>query len=110
MDDEMIKSNTIKRGLCEKISVEDLLKIGFKNLQHFTIANSVVFDLGRHKQLILSSAGTPNEMLWICQRSALKDSNITDIICLHNYDFDGYLSVEKVKGFIALIKSSAQDY
>lgn len=46
----------------------DLIEIGFKELPHPTIMNSVIYDLGRNRQLSVGCAGTPNEMIFICER------------------------------------------
>ena len=82
---------------------EDLIKIGFTKISHFTIANSVIFDLGRHRQLSAGCVGTPNEMLFICEIDDVDKTKVTDLVCLHNYDYDGYLTIEKVQKLIEVI-------
>jgi len=82
---------------------DDLLNLNFKEIQHFTISNSLIYNLGRYRQLSVSCIGTPNEMLWVCQIDDKNEKNITDLICLHNYDYDGYLTVDKIVGLINLI-------
>lgn len=77
----------------------DLIQLGFKALPHFTIGNNVVFDLGRGRHLSAGNVGTPNEMLFICQSEGVE---ITDLICIHNYDYDGYLTIEKVENIIKI--------
>lgn len=84
---------------------DDLKKIGFVSIPHFTIGNSVTYDLGRNRYLSASSIGTPNEFLYICEKSDKDDKVVTDLICLHNYDYDGYLDIKKVKSLIELLKS-----
>lgn len=82
---------------------QDLINIGFvypKNGNQIT--NSVIYPLGRSRYLSVGSTGTPNEMLWIY--STDEDTNkITDLICLHNYDYDGFLSLEKVKSLVSIL-------
>ena len=79
---------------------QDLIAIGFKEVPHFTVTNSVYYDLGRNRQLSAGNVGTPNEMLWICE---VVDKEITDLICIHNWDYDGPLTIEKVKTLIQVI-------
>lgn len=81
-------------------SREELLKLGFKEMPHFTIGQIINFDLGRRRFLSISSLGTPNEMLYINELQQDDDKTITDLICLHNYDFDGFLTLRKLKNLI----------
>lgn len=82
---------------------EDLIAIGFKPIPHFTITSSVIYDLGRNRQLSAGCVGTPNEMLWICEIDKDDNKKVTDLVCLHNWDYDGELTVEKVKALINVI-------
>ena len=84
---------------------DDLVRIGFKPISHFTIGNSHIYSLGRHRQISISAVGTPNEMMFITETSDQDQKVITDLICLHNYDYDGYLTEEKVIGLINIITS-----
>jgi hypothetical protein len=81
----------------------DLINIGFKKIEYFTVGNIVIYDLGRNRHLTASSVGTPNEYLFICNTDETNPKKITDIITLHNYDYDGYLTLEKVKNLIYLL-------
>lgn len=81
---------------------KSLIDLGFKEMPHFTVAHSLMYPLGRHRHLSAGCVGTPNEMLWICETDDQNDKSITEIICLHNYDYDGYLTIKKV---IAIINS-----
>lgn len=80
---------------------DDLLKIGFTELPHFTVMGSLIYDLGRNRQLSIGSVGTPNEMMFICD---VENKPNIDVVVLHNYDYDGYLTIEKVENLIKLIK------
>lgn len=82
---------------------DDLIAIGFKEIPHFTITNAVIYDLGRYRQLSAGCVGTPNEMLWICEIDRQNNKKITDLVCLHNWDYDGALTIEKVKNLISTI-------
>lgn len=85
---------------------DDLIVIGFQKIPHFTIANSVIYPLGRHRHLSAGCVGTPNEMLWICETNDQDGTLVTDLICLHNYDYDGSLTIEKVQNIINAICKS----
>lgn len=76
---------------------EDLIELGFKEVPHYTVGNSVTYHLGRNKYLSGSCIGTPNEMLFIYETNSDDDKDITDIISLHNYDYDGYLTKQRLK-------------
>lgn len=80
------------------------LKLGFTELQHFTIGDSLIYDLGRNRHLSLSNAGSPNEMLMICERDDKNPKLNSDVIVLHNYDYDGYLTKEKLETLINALR------
>lgn len=89
---------------------QDLINIGFKEMPHFTVGNSVFYDLGRNRQLSASCVGTPNEMLFICEINPDNKNEITDLVCLHNYEYDKYLTLKKVKSIISAISTTAELY
>lgn len=73
-----------------------LVELGFKELPHPTIGNVLIYDLGKRRHLSLGSLSTPNELLYLCERSLNNEKIITDLICIHNYDYNGYLSESKL--------------
>lgn len=75
---------------------EEVLKLGFEEIPHFTVTNSMHYDLGRNRWLSIGDLGNPNEMLFIYECDEEDNRIITDIVVLHNYDYDGYLTVEKL--------------
>ena len=81
----------------------DLIEIGFKEIPHFTITSSLIYDLGRNRQLSFGDIGTPNEMLYICEIDRDDPKKITDLICLKNYDYNGYTNIEQIKSIITVI-------
>jgi hypothetical protein len=80
-----------------------LIELGFKELPHSTITSSLTYDLGRNRQLSFGSIETPNEMLYIYEIDDKDPRKITDLVCLRNYDYDGYTSIEQIKSIINLI-------
>lgn len=81
----------------------ELLEIGFKKIPHFTVGDSLIFNIGRARQLSISCVDTPNEMMCI---SEMEDMHI---IVLHNWDYDGELKKEKVEGLIKLLNTKQND-
>ena len=58
--------------------------------------NSVFLDLGRNRILTAGCIGTTNEVICICEKSKV-GNNFTDMICIHNYDYDGYITIDRIK-------------
>ena len=81
----------------------DFIRHGFKPIEHFTIGNSHTYDIGRNRFLSAGSIGTPNEMIFLCERDEKEPSIITDLICIHNYDYDGYMTEEKLIKLIEVL-------
>lgn len=89
----------------EKPDREYLKNLGFKELPHDTIMNSMVLDLGRRRTLSVGCLGEPNEMVFISEHDHNDQKKITDSVCLHNWDYDGYLTKGKLQNLLsALIK------
>lgn len=86
------------RKTIQPLSKEDALEIGFKSL-HASSFKSLSYDLGRKKSLSIRGIGTPNEMVWLLQTS----KNV-DIIPIHNWEYNGFLSKDKLEGLIKLLK------
>jgi hypothetical protein len=84
---------------------KDLIEIGFKGYAHYAVQNLVYYSLGRGRYLSAGCVGTPNEILFIEQRET-DDNTICDVICLHNFDYDGVLTIEKVKKLIELLNDT----
>ena len=86
--------------MTDKLSNKDLVEKGFVEIPHFTIADNVIYDLGRNRTLSAGSVGTPNEMVFICESDEDDPKQITDMVCVHNYDYDGYLTHEKIDSLL----------
>lgn len=87
------------------ITKKELTSLNFKPLEHYTILNSFIYDLGRNRHLSIGAFGTPNETVFICETCNEDSKKITDLICLHNYDYDGYISKRKLRDIIKLLDS-----
>lgn len=86
------------------ITKQDCIDLGFEEIKTFNIMNSLTFDLGRDRQLSIGCVGTPNEMLVIYEHELENPAKITDIVCLHNYDYDGFISKEKLEDIVRILK------
>lgn len=86
------------------ITRDQAKELGFLEMPHFTIGHSLNYDLGRRRQLSINSIGTPNEMLFISTMEEHHPS-ITDVVVLSNYDYDGYLTIEKLRNLIDWFKN-----
>lgn len=79
---------------------DDFIKLGFKEYDHTTIGDTVTYDINDHRYISATSIGTPNEMIAISEyelsATAPNQRNVTDIVILHNYDYDGYITHEKL--------------
>lgn len=85
------------------ITKEWALRLGFKEIPHYTVGGNLNRKLNRRRELSISCIGTPNEMMVLKEKDYNNPKEISDCIVLHNYDFDGYLSVHKLQNIIALL-------
>ena len=81
---------------------DDYLRLGFVSIPHYTITGSLIYDLGRNRKLSAGCVGTPNEMIFLCQQDEFNPKKTTDLICVHNWDYDKEMTEEKL---IMLIKA-----
>ena len=77
----------------------DLESIGFEPLDHFTIGNQLKLSLGRNRFLSAMCIGQGNEAIFICEKSEVGE-HYTDLICVHNRDYDGFITLERLKALI----------
>jgi len=82
---------------------EEFIEMGFKPLNHFTVADNLIYDLGRNRQLSAGSVSTPNEVIFICEIDENNPMEITDLLCIHNYDYDGLMTPEKLTKLLEVL-------
>jgi hypothetical protein len=85
-----------------RMTREEVINMGFEPIPHFTITDSLIYDLGRNRYLSIGDVGMPNEMVFIYEVNDENKNRIDEIIGLHNYDYDGYLTTERLQHFMAL--------
>lgn len=73
---------------------DEVKAMGFYELPHFTIGASLLYELGRNRHLSISSLGTPNEVVFMDEVDRDDDKEITNLIVIRNYDYDGPLTRE----------------
>lgn len=84
------------------LTSSSITELGFTVVPHFTVMNSYNYSLGRRQFLRIGGLGTPNEVLYLCEQES--DALIySDLICLHNYDYDGYLTVADLEQYITTL-------
>ena len=81
----------------------NVTELGFAKIPTFTLLETYTLKLGRYRYLSLSSLGTPNEMIFICQTPKDDQSVVEDIVCLHNFDFDGNISLQKLSDLVKIL-------
>jgi len=84
---------------------EEVKEIGFKEMPHFTIMNSLIYELGRGRELSFGCIGEPNEMLTIAQREGKE--KVSDLVVLSNYDYDGLVTKEWLTTLLSLFHHHA---
>lgn len=77
-------------------------KLGFKEMNHFTIMDNIEYPLSRNRSISVGCAGTPNENVWLCQHDINDYKKITDLVCISNFDYDGLISEDRMKSLINL--------
>lgn len=80
------------------LSNSDLESIGFKSLGHCTVGDQVKFHFSRGRYLSAMCVGQGNESVWLCHKD--RDGEITDLICVHNRDYDGFITIERLNALI----------
>jgi hypothetical protein len=81
---------------------KEAIEMGFKPMPHFTIQRNLIYDLGRNRHLSIGSIGTPNEVVFIGETDDEDNRIIRECIVLHNYDYDGFLTKERLQQFVNL--------
>ncbi len=79
------------------LTEEWLFKFGFEKIDHFTVNNAIIKNIKANKQLSFSDIGTPNEMVFLCDINNKDSKKVDDLVCIHNYDYDGYMHVHQLQ-------------
>jgi hypothetical protein len=74
---------------------------GFASKSHLVVGRMFSLNVGRQREISVGAIGTPNEMVFLNQK---EDGGIIDLVCIHNYDYDGFLTVKKLDTIISIFK------
>ena len=78
------------------LTEEILLKCpNHKKVNGKNILNTIYFEIGRDRIISIGNIGTPNEMIWLCEVDRYDKQKNNDLVCLHNYDYDGKMMLHK---------------
>ena len=93
-------------GFEQRLSNEDLVSLGFENLTHFTVGEQSKCELTRGRYLSAMCIGSCNESIWLGSKN--KSGEVTDLICVHNYDYDGFITTKRLKDFLDWFNGGAE--
>lgn len=82
----------------QSLTDNDLISIGFTECGHI-VSNSLKISLRRNRYLVAMCVGQGNEAVFICEKSKV-GNHYTDLVCVHNRDYDGFITLKKLKAFI----------
>ena len=91
-----------------RMTREEVISMGFEPTPHFTITDSLIYDLGRNRYLSIGDIGMPNAMVFTCEVNDENKNRVDEIIVLHNYDYDGSLTQERLQQFMVLKHNNEQ--
>jgi hypothetical protein len=92
------------------INKETLIALGCILDPNNRVMVTYTYNLGRGRHLSFYEIGTPNEFVFICETDPQVENNITESICLHNFDYDGYLTEERAKELIRLLTFKTKSF
>lgn len=87
-----------------KLMIEELINLGF---EHNTISK-ITDDLDYYiktkfdkiRTITITDINTPNEMIFFKEGDSKKNDIDDDIVVLHNFDYDGYITIERIKALM----------
>jgi hypothetical protein len=79
---------------------ETLLQKGFRERPHLILGSIFDLNVGRNRYITIGALGTPNEVIYITQKH--DDGDITEMICIRNFDYDGLLTPKKLAAIISI--------
>lgn len=81
----------------KRLTNDDLVSIGFVKVETFNVGNIHNYDLGRDRCISAMCIGQGNEAIFICQK---EDKEVSDLVCIHNCDYDGFITLERLQALI----------
>ena len=68
-------------------------------LPHFEVLDGLMYGLSRDRIILFLCIGTQNEILYVGKLSEDK-TKYESLVCIHSYDYDGYLTEERLKSLL----------
>jgi len=84
-----------------------LIERGFKSKPHLVLGKIFWLDVGRSREIQVTCIGTPNEMMSLNQNEGAR--KISDVVVIHNYDYDGFLTEQKLDALISVFNQPAKN-
>jgi hypothetical protein len=75
---------------------QQLLNIGFLEEVSLSTCNSLFYDLSRNRMIMITGVGTEKEIGHLCEMSYPDDETYDQMVCFHDYEFDGYITIDRV--------------
>lgn len=82
------------------MNIDTLIQKGFISTPHLVLKEVFILDVGRGRHISIGSLATPNEVVFLNQKN--HNSGITDLVCIHNFDYDGFLTEAKLDAIISI--------
>lgn len=79
---------------------EQIVSLGFIAQPQPAIGGLFMLDLGRDRYLMITGPGTSNEMMYL---TAITDDVTTDMVCIHNFDYDGFITQGRINSLVHAI-------
>jgi hypothetical protein len=82
-----------------------LIERGFKSKPNLVLGKIFWLSVGRDREISVSCIGTPNEMMVLNEKEGFR---LTCIV-IHNYDYDGFLTEQKLDALISVFNQPAKN-
>lgn len=86
-----------------KVTEDILLDLGFEKIPNFNVLNSFIKNIGRNRHISIGCVGTPNLMVFLCETDREDHRKVNDLICLHNWDYDGEIYLHQLQDIISAL-------
>ena len=90
-----------------KVTSKIILACSAYQLPYSTVMNSFNLDLGRDRNLSIGCVGTPNLIVFLEEVERNENGDVikkNDLICVHNWDYDGELYLHQLQNLYAVLK------
>jgi predicted transcriptional regulator len=82
---------------------EDFRKLGFKESTVLG-TKAMSFQLKSILEMVVENVGTNKEIVWLLDTN-YSCALVTNMVCIHDFTFDGHLTEKKVSALVELLKT-----